>query len=267
MNKDAGRGGFLFVTLRLEDGAKLPFIVDTGSPATYLSKSLESKLGNRLGTWTFSKYGKQTSGRYPAPRLYLGNTMLMTGANIFTFDFTQLSSRSGHPIMGVLGLDCLRHYCIQLDFETGTLRFLGSNRVDTAHLGKAFPLTFSSLNQNDTNQWDIYPLIDQSNLAGGNSAGLVIDTGCNIDGLVERGAAKEQATRLPEVVWDEETYTNIHVGIERINALGLRFLARHLVTFDFPHDMMYLKQTSVGPLLVEKKDNMPTNSMQPAGKK
>jgi len=31
--------------------------------------------------------------------------------------------------------------------------------------------------------------------------------------------------------------------------LGLRFLARHLVTFDFPKGMMYLKPTSRGPLL------------------
>ncbi len=32
------------------------------------------------------------------------------------------------------------------------------------------------------------------------------------------------------------------------NTIGLRFLARHLVTFNFPKRMMYLKRTSVGPL-------------------
>lgn len=30
--------------------------------------------------------------------------------------------------------------------------------------------------------------------------------------------------------------------------MGLRFLARHLVTFDFPRQRLYLKQTSAGPL-------------------
>jgi hypothetical protein len=30
--------------------------------------------------------------------------------------------------------------------------------------------------------------------------------------------------------------------------IGLRFLARHLVTFDFPNRRMYLKRTSTGPL-------------------
>src|SRR5207244_13623223 len=37
-----------------------------------------------------------------------------------------------------------------------------------------------------------------------------------------------------------------------LGILGLRFLARHLVTFDFPKRTMYLKQTSIGPLPDEK---------------
>jgi hypothetical protein len=33
--------------------------------------------------------------------------------------------------------------------------------------------------------------------------------------------------------------------------IGLQFLGRHLVTFNFPKRMMYLKRTSVGALLDE----------------
>src|SRR5512142_1370683 len=40
MNENAGRGGHLFVTLRLESGEELPAFVDTGSPMTVLDKSL-----------------------------------------------------------------------------------------------------------------------------------------------------------------------------------------------------------------------------------
>jgi hypothetical protein len=32
----------------------------------------------------------------------------------------------------------------------------------------------------------------------------------------------------------------------------LRFLARHLVTLDFPNGVMYLKKTSSGPLVKQK---------------
>jgi len=33
--------------------------------------------------------------------------------------------------------------------------------------------------------------------------------------------------------------------------LGLQFLARHLITLNFPKRIMYLKRTSVGPLIDE----------------
>ena len=38
LNKDAGRGSYLFVIVRLERGEMLPFIVDTGTPVTLLAK-------------------------------------------------------------------------------------------------------------------------------------------------------------------------------------------------------------------------------------
>ncbi|TMP97794.1 MAG: hypothetical protein E6L09_12645 [Verrucomicrobia bacterium] len=41
------------------------------------------------------------------------------------------------------------------------------------------------------------------------------------------------------------------------NLIGLQFLARHLVTLNFPKRMMYLKRTSVGPLT---DDGSPTNA-------
>ena len=259
MNKDAGRGGFLFVMLRLESGEELPFIVDTASPVTYLSKSLEPKLGKRLGTTIFSKYGKQISGRYPAPKLYLGSSRLITGTNVFTFDFNQLSSRSGYSIMGALGLDCLRHYCIQLDFQAGVLRFLQPHRLDAAPLGKAFPITFSRVDQKDSAGY--YPVINHCGLMGGKDVRLMIDTGCNIDGLVDKDLVRQKASHLPEIVWDGETYTNIHVGmVERANALGLRFLARHLVTIAFPTRTMYLKKTNIGPLNMDGKNKRPNTA-------
>jgi hypothetical protein len=50
-------------------------------------------------------------------------------------------------------------------------------------------------------------------------------------------------------VWENGTYTNLIVGVEeQANLLGLRFLARHLVTLDFPNKRLYLKQTRAGPL-------------------
>lgn len=261
INKDAGRNGWLFVTLRLESGEELPFIVDTGTPATLLAKSLAPKLGKRLRTGTFYNFGhKQECGCYAAPELWLGSTPLMTGSQVWTYNFKWLSFLGHRHIMGILGMDCLQHYCIQLDFEARKMRFLDPDQVESADLGKAFPLTFSSEAQSEPEL--IRPLIHHIGLFGGTSANSLIDTGYNTDGQVEIGAIKghyltrfahffvrSRSLRLPECVWDGDTYMRLSVSQgEHGNILGLRFLARHLVTFNFPKGTMYLKRESAGPI-------------------
>jgi hypothetical protein len=93
----------------------------------------------------------------------------------------------------------------------------------------------------------------------GENTNLLVDTGCRIDGLTERGAMWKiigagllsplGIGQLHSCVWDGETYTNIRIApVADANVLGLRFLARHLVTLDFPKQTMYLKQTRAGPL-------------------
>src|SRR5580698_9557465 len=80
LNKKAGRGGWLIVKVRVESGEELPFVVDTGSPITLLDPSLTSKLGKRLVLTTGGSPagGKQASGIYAAPKLFLGDVELKT---------------------------------------------------------------------------------------------------------------------------------------------------------------------------------------------
>jgi hypothetical protein len=125
LNKDAGRGGLLFVMLRLGSGEDLPFVVDTGTPITLLDVSIKPIFGKCLLTMTFHEQGgEQESGVYVAPQLHLGGIPLKTDSYVATFSFKRLSSLCSHPIKGILAMDCLRHYCLQLDFEAGKMRFL-----------------------------------------------------------------------------------------------------------------------------------------------
>ena len=175
--------------------------------------------------------------------------------------------------MGFLGMDCLKNYCIQLDFESGKIRLLDPDRMSTAGLGKAFPLEFST----GPGDNGLQPSINHVGLLGGKSINTVIDTGMNSDGEVERSVIQmhscgsysgnflkrikhfaaieglvNRGVGLPECVWDGNTYTNISVGEAPSDApswIGLRFLARHLVTFNFPKAVMYLKRTNIAPLI------------------
>jgi len=223
---------------------------------------LKEKLGKQQMTITFRSPagGEQDAGIYAAPKLFLGDVPLQTGSYVATYHL-------GHSVMGIIGMDCLRHYCIQLDFEAGTMRFLEPAQVHPAELGKAYPLALLAGDEAPpllakAGQDLSVAFIHHVGLLGGTETNLMIDTGDNVDGGVVKGAiqghcltrfihfiVKARAARLPECVWDGETYTKLKVVPNcPINRLGLMFLARHLVTLDFPNQMMYLKKTSSGPL-------------------
>src|SRR5580658_263642 len=71
MNKDAGRGQWLFVNVRVA-GVELPFCLDTGAPITSIDKSFESKLGKRVGTMPTQTFEfTNVSDIYPTPAFYL----------------------------------------------------------------------------------------------------------------------------------------------------------------------------------------------------
>ena len=101
------------------------------------------------------------------------------------------------------------------------------------------------------------------------SGELLIDTGCYADGYVEPGLFKaavrgerdaaiptkdvfkgkpSDVVEFPSCVWGGETYTDVIVGKGPQNLIGMRFLARHLVTFNFPEGVMYLKCVTSAPL-------------------
>src|SRR5580698_6513086 len=72
MNPEAGRGHWLIVTVPLESGKPLPFILDTGCPVSCLDQSLEPKLGKRLADANFLNFGvSHQGGAYRPPKLFL----------------------------------------------------------------------------------------------------------------------------------------------------------------------------------------------------
>jgi hypothetical protein len=269
----AAYGAPLLVTLTLDSGDDLLFMVDTGSPRTYLNKSLEPKLGKRLGTknvtWGF--YGKREDGLYPAPALLLNNTRLQLGNQIATDAMG--TKYAGAPLMGILGMDCLRHYCIQVDFARSKMRFLNSDELKKQDWGKAYRLytvaggIFTYADILDRKQ--LFFRVD-SGLVGGVDFMLKPDlfeseagekhpfgqADTNFMSSNRRNHANDFQianqpvtawARLPRLQFGGKTYANVFVAKDTAefasheNIIGLRFLARNLVTFDFPNRTMYLK--------------------------
>ncbi len=252
-NEEAGRGhdDYLRVKLHLEGGKEFECRVDTGSPYTILKKELEPELGERVGTNIVKWVQRlETNGVYRAPKLFVGNTPLRTDDVVYTGD------------EATLGMDILRHYCIQLDFTSNKMRFLSPKRLDAKDLGEVFPLTITADNHVlvhvhflGLRRW----VVDTANpfdaalpaqkfdrvLRGQQFVPIAVGTD---DKMPYSGAC------LPRAVFGGFTCTDLYVSDFLVGDLppgiGLPFLARYLVTLNFPKRVMYLKQVAVGsPIL------------------
>lgn len=266
LNPQAGRGDGIIIKLRLEDGEELPFVVDTGSPATALDKSLEPKLGRRLGTRTetYAYYGKKSMGLYHAPKLFLNGVQLQTGSRIFTDDFSSTLNFTNHWFAGILGMDCLRHYCIQFDFANGKIRFLDPNeKMNGEDLGEAFPLTilfgglFAHADFFGTGKVYFRPDTGAVSEIDAELSHKLFQRELKMQNLLLEGNISTNGPNFAarsKTIFGSQTYTNL-LFLEKTGRpwydhdwLNLQFLARNLVTFNFPKRKMYLKQQSSGPL-------------------
>ncbi|HLX69661.1 MAG TPA: hypothetical protein VKV04_08555 [Verrucomicrobiae bacterium] len=255
MNEEAGRGGLLIVTVRTESGDEWPLVMDTGCAKTGFDPSLVPKLGPSNATETFWNFGVGHEGAlYAPPKLYLGGVLLQTsGTNVGTYDCGGISAFVGRPIMGILGIDVLKNYCVQLDFNARRIRFLDDEHK--GDWGKAFSL-------NEMSDGCFYMEANLAHVAG---RGTLIDTGSLHDGWLRPDIfdtwtnlskpPHSGQSRYPKGVLGGETYPEL--DLERLdentlssgdlhtgyNGIGIQFLSLHLVTFDFPERTMYLKRT------------------------
>ncbi len=259
--------GPILVNLHLEGGEELPFQVDTASGRTYLDETLAPKLGRRAGSrrarFSFDNRQK-TEQIYPAPRLFAGNIRLLMGPRVSTLPMANRSP----PQKGILGMDCLQYYCVQVDCTARKLRFLDPDDLDTQGLGPSFPITFET---SGISAFD-------ADLFGRGKMRFVLDTGCSgpFDGMLStklfewlvrehppigpdlvmtvadgRSASGNAFSRL-EMCGQPYTDLKFFMGdfpARRLRGLiGMRFLARHLATFNFPKQTLYLKRISSAPL-------------------
>jgi hypothetical protein len=165
--------------------------------------------------------------------------------------------------MGILGIDVLKHYCIQLDFAKRSVCFLDDESVDKSDWGQPFHLT-------DFGNGCLF--IDE-NLLGEKGSGSLIDTGYGGDGWLNPelfqqwtgptallAMANGKFTYFPNGVLAGEVYHALDLKelvltmkdpSNQMNGIGLHVLSQNLVTLDFPKKTMYLKRTGSWPLFDE----------------
>ncbi|MBN1818176.1 MAG: aspartyl protease family protein [Sedimentisphaerales bacterium] len=257
------------------EGEHYSFLLDTGSNFTLFDTSLKHKL---TGQYLFRIHGKDSAGRYfsaeqkNAPNAFVGSLNLKECSSIALLDLTSLRSTYKQDIDGILGMDFLRRYIVQIDFgchkiiffkrtsESNLSSFFHSKKDRHPEWGQAVPLRLG---------FDGLPYV-QGCFSSQGKADFIIDTGysgaCNGGDLNE----KLWARITPKLEWRGDRHFSTFLGPvsledqkvavvemfevgplvynylvfqkDRDSILGLGFLSHHRVTLDFPNRTLYLKK-------------------------
>jgi hypothetical protein len=232
------------------------FMLDTGCTRTMFDLSFRPQLGR-------PKERRRTSGLgnpmvvqvFAAPRAFMGPFNLADCNEVACADLNGFAQITGRDVHGVLGMDVLRKHILQIDFDEGRIAFLDNEQGDPREWGLAFPITYSQMKM---------PQIRLA-VGGQSEQDFVVDTGCETSGALAKdsfrlavakgrlkpvdtsmvafaGVVKSGQVRIDHVAAGPFEYHGLIFTAAKGNLLGLGFLSRHVVTFDFPHDRLYLKR-------------------------
>jgi hypothetical protein len=237
-------------------GEKYSFIFDTGSSHTVFDISFRQELGDVKKTEKGLTQGNPIVAEiFDAPEAFLGPLNLQDSGQVSCLDLKMLSLIDGRKISGIIGMNFLRRYVIQIDFDKGTLSFLQPVEEQHPDWGIELPIWYDSLG---------LPVI-KSNILNNINVDFVIDTAANSTGglgsdifkqilsknklktsetlfATASGVIKKREIRIDSLSVGAYKYVGLIFSEANYSQLGLLFLARHTVTIDLPNRRVYFKR-------------------------
>lgn len=244
-----------FLTVPVTVGGKTyPFVLDTGSTNTAYDLSLQEALGRPLRAIELkTAMGAKTVNVFRSPKARLGSLDLAAGEEVIGVDLAFLRQVSGQDVYGIVGMDFLYKHILRIDLDRGRIDLMKSVPATPGH-----PVDFF---------WGPgrVPVIE-ADVAGLGAKEFRVDTARGgfgsgelrtalLEGLVAKGkcmvAGEANATgvkgslvsrigKLDGFTLGRHTHRGLYFGESERNLLGLGYLSRFVVTFDFPGGRMYL---------------------------
>jgi hypothetical protein len=247
-------GDVLVVPITIQQ-RKYSFVLDTGSTVSVFDNSLRGMVGEKLRKQTGSSLtGDVTFSVHKSPKASLGQLNSREGATAALTDLSWIAPLTGYDVKGFLGMDFLANHVVQINFDQGKLSFLRTPGNDP---GIALPLIIEE---------DLVPMVDL-NIPNWGTERFILDTGAvsasgsirkdlfvrlvrngrlqiigGADGIGLAGKVEYPIGRLDQIQLGEFKQADLIFGIAPYNVLGLQYLSRYEITFDFPKRKMYLKK-------------------------
>lgn len=261
VSRIATDGDFVTLPVRVDD-RRLVFMVDTGSSTT----TFDTSFRNRLAPAGEAER-RRVAPDEEASELFMPPSMTVTGTDsgaipfprdcpVVCRDLAEVREVSSFPIQGVIGMDFLAAYALELDLVEGRICLYADagftkKSWGDVQIGMSIPLQ--------------RPCLEIE------SAGVfywaLIDTGALLSLDIERDAyeylmARRQITEVMFMVsvgdrwkvgatdegWLRELkvgpfrHRDISINVHRVSLLGLYYWRRYHCVFDFPGKTIYLKK-------------------------
>jgi predicted aspartyl protease len=255
-------GGTKHILLPVEfEREKYQFVLDTGSTDTVFDDSFKDKFGKRF-LWPLKvkgPEGKISKVEYfnsPDQDAYIGHLKL----NVDNLKKVQNLDFLTGNIQGIIGMEFLKKYVVQIDYDNKKVKFFRSISSFKAQKnkhpdwGEPVPLHTKFLMPNVR--------FVKGNISDNMHDNFLVDTGWHSpDSLNSKIFDKVYSQNLSKIKSSSNIATNYNsltiVGKFSVGSyeytnnvfrksdksvLGRSFLSRHLVTFDFPNNVMYLQK-------------------------
>ncbi len=232
-------------------------MIDTGSTRSLLDVSFRDKLGPVLGrSPTRTSFGYLNIDLYSSPQFELGALRVRCDRAVGCVSLVNYQTRPGKRISGVLGMDILRQFVVQIDPDEQTIAFLDKTSVPTEQWGKEVQLGLSDAQIPSVmvRVNDLKPIPFLIDLGDGSTGSIgyadyktlvAADTNAVTvvgyrwsAGLANSAKAVSFRVNSLSVECFEHSKLVFSVGVQ--SRLGLDYFMRYTTTFDFPNAKLYL---------------------------
>lgn len=251
--KFAMTDGAIMLPVQIGDRA-CRFMLDTGARTSVVDKSL--LVGAKSVKKGFNEATKEAVELFAMPEGKLGNGELRRAAPVVAaVDLTNLSETLGYEVAGVFGFDFFTHRIVQIDFDREEVLILNKlpvkcgERLSVSYKSPARPTVRAQVSESKAEDF----LID--------TGAISFDSGCLKPRLIESLLADSKA-RVVGQAWNQSVGPNaagrlvqtrqldvaeqitpqVVFGEHEENLLGLYYLSRYCVTFDFGRAKIYVQQ-------------------------
>lgn len=234
-----------------------PFLVNTGNATTTIDDSLRQKYDlEKIKVEVRGRRGGVVRDRFGGLTARLGNLPLEFPLGVESGDFAGMRENLDIEVLGEIGIDVLGQYIVQIDFDEGILRFLSSLPPSPGEAIRITPLGGEGgaptipviLPGRPADKFIVatgrggHSLEIRSEILGQLEEKKQVTIFDKEKGVTRSGNLLYETGRVESVQIGKFRHSGILVNSAEQNVVGLAYLARYIVTFDFPRSKMYLKK-------------------------